>query len=154
MQHHCLSCRFCLFLPAGTGAGGPLGVAALGTHASLGSCIAVATITQHHCLSCRFRLFLPAGTGAGGPLGVAALGTHASLGTCMAVATSGIPPKHVLWRTNVGSPHFGLSRALDGSKVEDEEERPPEVGALSDSLMQPPPQQKGAYSTSQYGTRL
>jgi hypothetical protein len=48
----------------------------------------------------------------------------------MAVATSGIPPKHVLWRTNVCSPHFGLSHALDGSKVEDEDENPPEVGAV------------------------
>jgi hypothetical protein len=47
----------------------------------------------------------------------------------MAVATSGIPPKHTLWRTNVCSPHYGLSRALDGSKVEDEEESPPEVRA-------------------------
>jgi hypothetical protein len=79
----------------------------------------------HHHINCLY-----AGTGAGGPLGVAALGTHALLGSCMAVATSGIPPKHALWRTNVCSPHFGLSRALDGSKVEDEEQSPPEVGAV------------------------
>jgi hypothetical protein len=53
----------------------------------------------------------------------------------MAVATSGIPPKHTLWRTNLCSPHFGLSRALDGSKVEDEEETPPEVSGLQNKLL-------------------
>eukprot|EP00882_Tetradesmus_deserticola_P016374 GHRQ01017484.1.p1 GENE.GHRQ01017484.1~~GHRQ01017484.1.p1 ORF type:complete len:352 (+),score=106.48 GHRQ01017484.1:1505-2560(+) len=83
------------------------------------------------------------GTGAGGPLGVAALGSHAPLGSCMAVASSGIPPKHKLWRTNVCSPHLGLSRALDGSKVEDEERRPPE---FAPPVFLPVPRADGTYS--------
>lgn len=59
---------------------------------------------------------------------MAALRTHTPLGPCMAAATSGIPPKHTLWHTNVCSPRFGMYHALDGSVVEDEDAHVPEVG--------------------------
>jgi hypothetical protein len=39
---------------------------------------------------------------------------HAPLGPCTATASSGIPPRHTLWRAHVCAPHHNLGAVLDG----------------------------------------
>ncbi|KAF8060078.1 hypothetical protein HT031_005017 [Scenedesmus sp. PABB004] len=83
------------------------------------------------------------GPAAGGPLGVAGLPTHAQLGGCMAVATSGIPPKHTLWRTHVCASRHGLAHALDSGRQDEEEAGAPD---FLPAVFLPVPRADGSYS--------
>eukprot|EP00879_Flechtneria_rotunda_P011006 GHRR01011501.1.p1 GENE.GHRR01011501.1~~GHRR01011501.1.p1 ORF type:complete len:711 (+),score=224.28 GHRR01011501.1:455-2587(+) len=83
------------------------------------------------------------GAGASVPLGTSGPASHAALGPCMAVATSGIPPRHTLWRTHVCAPHRGFSHALDANRHEDEE---PSDVQFAPPVFLPVPRSDGTYS--------
>eukprot|EP00878_Enallax_costatus_P020315 GHUV01021467.1.p1 GENE.GHUV01021467.1~~GHUV01021467.1.p1 ORF type:complete len:297 (+),score=35.87 GHUV01021467.1:307-1197(+) len=83
-------------------------------------------------------------SGGSGPLGVASTRSHHVLGPCTALATSGIPPKHVLWRANVCARRHSISHALDGSRVDDAEE--PQLTEFAPPVFLPVPRADGTYS--------